>query len=196
MYPFVIPADLTRSMEAAITTTRKEQREPDKLICSVSQQGIVHDISPPLQHRKWLERNWAKLGSDVDLFAKETQTWGVTRETVRNRHQTLANEVISKFTGCRLLSAFSTRCDKVTIYFEELIGSVCRGWLSDSSIEFCFSEFAASTEGGCCVLSSLLWQIGWPATPRDQLGDYMFIVHAVNLSGSHWGIIIVQIALS
>ncbi|POM68644.1 26S proteasome non-ATPase regulatory subunit 11 [Phytophthora palmivora] len=148
-----------------------------------------------VEDRKWLERNWSKLDSDVDFFAKETQTWGVTRETVRKRHQTLANEVISKFTNCRLRSAFSTRCDKVTIPFEELVGSVCRGWLSDSSIEFCLSEIAASARG-CCVVSSLLWQIGWPASPRDQLGDYKFVVHPVNLSGSHWGIIIIQLEFS
>ncbi|POM78845.1 Hypothetical protein PHPALM_3579 [Phytophthora palmivora] len=224
IHPFVIPADLTRSMEAAITTARKEQREPDNLVPSVSQQGIVLDIvasiDPKLwkfcsrygnastefyrvkakakswvEDRKWLERNWSKLDSDVDFFAKETQTWGVTRETVRKRHQTLANEVISKFTNCRLRSAFATRCDKVTIPFEELVGSVCRGWLSDSSIEFCLSEIAASA-GGCCVVSSLLWQIGWPATPRDQLGDYKFVVHPVNLNDSHWGIIIIQLELS
>ncbi|OWZ23831.1 26S proteasome non-ATPase regulatory protein [Phytophthora megakarya] len=89
------------------------------------------------------------------------------------------------------MNPFATRCDKVAISFEELIGSVCRGWFSDPSIEFCLSEFAASAEGNCCVLSSRLWQIGWPATPRDQLGDYKFIVYTVNLSGSHWGIIIV-----
>ncbi|ETP09246.1 hypothetical protein F441_14880 [Phytophthora nicotianae CJ01A1] len=44
MHPFAIPVDLTRSMEAAISTTRKEQREPDKLDSNVSQQGIVLDI--------------------------------------------------------------------------------------------------------------------------------------------------------
>ncbi|OWZ23830.1 LOW QUALITY PROTEIN: hypothetical protein PHMEG_0001240 [Phytophthora megakarya] len=38
IHPFVIPADLTRSMEAAVTTTRKEQRETDKHIGGVSQQ--------------------------------------------------------------------------------------------------------------------------------------------------------------
>ncbi|KAK1947984.1 Zinc finger SWIM domain-containing protein 3 [Phytophthora citrophthora] len=82
--------------------------------------------------RKWLEHNWSKLDSD-----------GVTRENVRKRHQSLANEVISKFTNCRLRSAFATRCDKVTIPFEELVGSVCRGWLSDSSTEFCLGVIAA-----------------------------------------------------
>ncbi|OWY93877.1 hypothetical protein PHMEG_00036560 [Phytophthora megakarya] len=43
VHPFVIPAVLTRPMEAAITTTRKEQREPDKLVRNVSQQGIARD---------------------------------------------------------------------------------------------------------------------------------------------------------
>ncbi|KAL3656714.1 hypothetical protein V7S43_018378 [Phytophthora oleae] len=174
MHPFVIPVDLTRSMEAAITTARKEQREPDKLDARLSQQGIVLDIVATIdpkiwkfcsryvnamtvfyrvkakakswvEDRKWLEGNWTKLDSVIDLFAKETKTWSVTREAVRNRHQTLANEVISKFTACRLRSEFATRCEKVTVRFEEMIGSVCRGWLTDSSIEFCFSDIAAST---------------------------------------------------
>ncbi|KAG1713390.1 hypothetical protein DVH05_001177 [Phytophthora capsici] len=221
MHPFVIPVDLTRSMEAAISTTRKEQREPDKLDSHVSQQGIVLDIvatiDPKLwkfcsryvnaasdfyrvkaktkswvEDRKWLERNWVKVDSDIDLFAKETKTWGVTRETVCNRHQALANEVISEFSDCRLRSEYVTKCGKVTIRFEDVVGSVCRGWLSDSSVEFFLSEIAASTEG-CCVVSSLLWQIGWSAAPRAQLRDYKFVVHPVNLKASHWGVIIVNL---
>ncbi|OWZ05075.1 hypothetical protein PHMEG_00022906 [Phytophthora megakarya] len=176
MHPFVIPLDLTRSMEAALSTARKEQREPDKLDSKLSQQGIVLNIvatiDPKLwkfcsryvnaatnfyrvkakakawvHDRTWLERNWTKVDSDIDLFAKETKTWGVTRETVRNRHQALANEVTSKFSDRPLRSEFATKCDKV-------VGRVCRGWLSDSSIELCLSEIAASTEG-CCVVSSL-----------------------------------------
>ncbi|EEY58428.1 26S proteasome non-ATPase regulatory subunit 11, putative [Phytophthora infestans T30-4] len=211
-------------MEAAICTARKEQREPDKVDSTVSQKGVVLDIvatiDPKLwkfcsryvnaasvfyrvkakakswvEDRKWLERNWIKVDSDVDLFAKETKTWGVTREAVRNRHQVLANEVISKFSDRRLRSEYATKCGKVTICFEDVVGRVCRGWLSDSSIDFCLSEIAASTEG-CRVLSSLLWQIGWPATPRVQLRDIKFVVHPVNLSASHWGTIIVNLGVS
>lgn len=53
MHPFVIPVDLTRSMEAAICTARKEQREPDKLDSTVSQKGVVLDIVATIDPKLW-----------------------------------------------------------------------------------------------------------------------------------------------
>ncbi|OWZ22597.1 26S proteasome non-ATPase regulatory protein [Phytophthora megakarya] len=40
-------------MEAAITTTRKEQREPDELTHSVTQQGIVLNIVATIDLKLW-----------------------------------------------------------------------------------------------------------------------------------------------
>ncbi|KAG1689659.1 hypothetical protein DVH05_002017 [Phytophthora capsici] len=40
-------------MEAAISTTRKEQREPDKLDSNVSQQGIALDIVATIDPKLW-----------------------------------------------------------------------------------------------------------------------------------------------
>ena len=43
--------------------------------------------------------------------------------------------------------------------------------------------------GSCFLLSSLCWSLGWPTQPKVRLEDFKFIVHPVNLKGSHWEVI-------
>ncbi|ETP28142.1 hypothetical protein F442_22571 [Phytophthora nicotianae P10297] len=121
MHPFVIPGDITRSMDAAIKTARAEQREPDPLDDSIKKQGIQLDLvasfDPKLwkfsgqyvgaattfyyvktkvrqwfEDRKWLEQDWRKIVSDVDFLAVETGTSGLSSDAVRARHWAMANE--------------------------------------------------------------------------------------------------------
>ncbi|KAG6941928.1 hypothetical protein JG688_00018404 [Phytophthora aleatoria] len=104
MHTFVISVDLTRSLQAALATARKEQHTPDELDANTKKQGIVLDlvatIDPKLwkmrgnfvgaltgfhaiktkiqvwfEDRKWLEQDWRKVSSNVSLFAEETNTW-------------------------------------------------------------------------------------------------------------------------
>ncbi|KAG6951418.1 hypothetical protein JG687_00013623 [Phytophthora cactorum] len=104
MHTFVIPVDLTRSLQAALATARKEQYTPDELDANTKKQGIVLDlvatIGPKLwkmrgnfvsaltgfhaiktkiqvwfEDRKWLEQDWRKVSSNVSLFTEETNTW-------------------------------------------------------------------------------------------------------------------------
>ncbi|KAE9297035.1 hypothetical protein PR003_g23610 [Phytophthora rubi] len=134
---FVIPIDLTRSMQAAISNARQEQRKPTELDGRVKKQGIVLELvastDPKLwkfssryvhsllgfyaikakgrawfADRKWLEQDWRKVKSDVALFAHETRTFGMSADSMGNRHRALANEVISKFTSSRLRTKFVT----------------------------------------------------------------------------------------
>ncbi|KAF1782499.1 hypothetical protein GQ600_12259 [Phytophthora cactorum] len=44
MHTFVIPVDLTRSLQAALATARKEQYTPDELDANTKKQGIVLDL--------------------------------------------------------------------------------------------------------------------------------------------------------
>ncbi|KAE9047748.1 hypothetical protein PR001_g4077 [Phytophthora rubi] len=184
---FVIPIDLTRSMQAAISNARQEQRKPDELDARVKKQGIVLEvvasIDPKLwkfssqyvyslvgfyaikakgrawfADRKWLEQDWRKVKSDVALFAHETKTFGMSADSMGNRHRALANEIISKFTSSRLRTEFVTMNGGGLISFDNIVGGICR------------------------------------ATPKEPLGNIKFVVHPVNLNASHWGIIIVRLS--
>lgn len=141
------------------------------------------------EDRKWLEKNWRKVNSDVDLFAVETETSGLSVDAVKERHCTMANEVISKFASSRLSSEYTTRSGKACIAFENVVGGLCRGWLNDSPIDFCL-EFIGSTMRDCYVLSSLTAAVGWPKTPNTRITSTKFMIQPVNLNQSHWGIII------
>ncbi|KAG7375381.1 26S proteasome non-ATPase regulatory subunit 11 [Phytophthora pseudosyringae] len=215
---FVIPPDLTQSMQAAVTNTRSEKNKPGDLDESVKKQGlaleIVASIDPKMwkfsgqfvgpltgfyavkakgkswfQDRKWLEQDWRKLDSDVDIFANETNTAEISADGVRDRHQAMANEVIAKFTSSRLRTEFVTLSGGGIISFEHIVGSLCRGWLNDSPIDFCLDTIGAAV-GNYIGLSSLSWALGWPRTPKSRLADIKFIVHPVNLRANHWGVII------
>jgi len=142
------------------------------------------------QDRKWLEQDWRSLEADVELFSHETNTAGLSTDGLRRRHQAMANEVIAKFSSSRLRTEFSSRSGEGMINFEHIVGSLCRGWLNDSPIDFCLETMGASV-GNCFLLSSLSWILGWPTQPKVRLADVKFIVHPVNLKGSHWGVIIV-----
>ncbi|KAG3080699.1 hypothetical protein PI125_g20370 [Phytophthora idaei] len=53
MHTFVIPADLTRSMQAAIKAARMEQRPPGELDDRVKRQGIALDIVASVDPKLW-----------------------------------------------------------------------------------------------------------------------------------------------
>ncbi|EGZ06300.1 hypothetical protein PHYSODRAFT_418207, partial [Phytophthora sojae] len=207
-------------MQAATTTTRKE-KQPIVLDEKAKKQGLVLDvvltIDPKLwefsgqyvgaltgfyaikakctswsKDRKWLEQDWRKVDSIVDLFAVETATAGLPRDAVPERHQGLANEIISKFTSSRLRTEFVTLSNKVLISFDNIVGGICRGWLNDSPVDFCLETLARSV-GKCHVLSSLTWAIGWPSLPKTALAATNFIIHPVNLHADHWGLIILRL---
>ncbi|ETO80505.1 hypothetical protein F444_05007 [Phytophthora nicotianae P1976] len=200
MHNFAIPVDLTRSMQAAITTAKREQCKPDELDESVKKHGIVLDmvasIDPQIwkfsgayigslvgfhaiktkghvwfEDRKWLEQNWLKIPSNVSLFARETRTQGLSADAVCNRHKALANE---------------------NDHFREHFGRAVSGWLNDSHIDFCLRTLG-SVVGNCYAISSLLWIVGWPSIPKAAVARTKFILHAVNLDSSHWGIIMVHL---
>ncbi|KAE9063599.1 hypothetical protein PF006_g30902, partial [Phytophthora fragariae] len=221
MHSFVIPVDLTRSLQAAITTARKEQRSPPALVDSVKAQGFVLDvvatIDPKLwkhsgrfvgaltgfhgikskwhvwvEDRKWLEQDWRRVEANVSLFSVQANTTGMSVDAACQRHRILANEVISKFASSRLRTEFITQSGGGTITFENMVGGLCRGWLNDSHVDFCLRTLV-SMESGIHVISSLMWDIGWPSTPKVALGDIKFVLHPVNLDESHWGIIIIRL---
>lgn len=126
----------------------------------------------------------------MELFAQETNTARLSADSVRRRHQAMANEVIAKFSSSRLRTEFVARSGGGRINFEHIVGSLCRGWINDCPIDFCLETMGASV-GNCFLLSSLSWIIGWPTQPKLRLADIKFIVHPVNLKGNHWGVIIV-----
>ncbi|KAG3023774.1 hypothetical protein PC128_g12310 [Phytophthora cactorum] len=165
MHTFVIPVDLTRSLQAALATARKEQYTPDELDANTKKQGIVLDlvatIDPKLwkmrgnfvsaltgfhaiktkiqvwfEDRKWLEQDWRKVSSNVSLFTEETNTW-VCEEMLS---VIATDEVIAKFTSSRLRTEFATLSGKGTISFENIFGGLCRGWLNDSHVDFCLKN--------------------------------------------------------
>eukprot|EP00644_Phytophthora_capsici_P018746 jgi/Phyca11/132756/e_gw1.224.1.1 len=212
-------------MEAAIKTARAEQKEPDALDHRIKKQGIVLDlvasIDPKLwnfsgafvgalttfyavkaktrswfEDRKWLERNWRNVDSDVELFGMETGTSRISGAAVQDRHQKLANEVISKFTSSSLSSEFVTSSGKGLISFSNIVGGLCRGWLNDSPVDFCLERIAEDV-GHCFVLSTLAWSVGWlllsTGTPKDPITGKKFIIHPMNLNGNHWGVVIVRL---
>ncbi|KAG1694541.1 hypothetical protein DVH05_021047 [Phytophthora capsici] len=157
MHPFVIPVDLTRSMEAAIKTARAEQKEPDALDHRIKKQGIVLDLVASIDPKLW-KFSGAFVGAlttfyavktkirswfEDQLFGMETGASGISGAAVQDRHQKLANEVISKFTSSS-------------------------GWLNDSPVDFCLERIAEEV-GHCFVLSTLAWGVGWPAAPKDPI---------------------------
>ncbi|KAF1791305.1 hypothetical protein GQ600_17150 [Phytophthora cactorum] len=217
MHTFVIPVDLTRSLQAALATARNEQHTPDELDANTKKQGIVLDlvatIDPKLwkmrgnfvgaltgfhaiktkiqvwfEDRKWLEQDWRKVSSSV-YVCRGDEHLGLRGDAVCDRHRDLANEVIAKFTSSRLRTEFAALSGKGTISFENIFGGLCRGWLNDSHVDFCLKTLGDSV-GSYYVLSSLMWAVGWPSTPRKSLADITSILHPVNLDSSHWGIII------
>ncbi|ETI54306.1 hypothetical protein F443_02848 [Phytophthora nicotianae P1569] len=221
MHPFVIPADLTRSMEAAIKDAKNEQRGPGPLADKIKKQGIgldiVASIDPKLwkfsgkyvgaltafyavksnirswfDDRKWLERDWRKVVSNVDLFGAETGMTGLSSDAVCNRHWAMANEVISKFTISRLSSEFAPKSGKGIIAFDNIVGGLCRGWLNDSPVDFCMESLSEVVEQ-CYVLSSLTSAVGWPRLPTSPIIATRFILHPFNLKQNHWGVIIARL---
>ncbi|OWZ14076.1 hypothetical protein PHMEG_00012498 [Phytophthora megakarya] len=188
---------LQRSMQPAITTAKKDQIEPNKLEESVKKQGIVLDtvatIDPKLwkfsgmyvgstqgfyaiqakghmwlEDRKWVEQDWKRIESNVNLFADETGCNELPTEAIPKRHQALANEVISKFASCRLRTKFLTLFGKGMICFDNIIGHICRNWLNDSVVDFCMETIGTFI-------------------------DTKFI-NPVNLDSNHWGVIIVRLS--
>ncbi|ETN23544.1 hypothetical protein PPTG_00124 [Phytophthora nicotianae INRA-310] len=202
-------------MNAAITAARAEQREPDPLDDSTKKQGIRLDlvayIDPKLwkfsgkltwalyyvktkvrqwfEDRKWLEQDWRKIASDVDFLAVETGTSGLSSDAVRDRHWVIANEVISKFALIRLSAEFVTPSRGCFITFENAVGGLCKCWMNNSRIDFCF-EVIGSTADKCYVLSSHTTSTGWPKTPKKLITNTKFITQPVNLKRSHWGVVI------
>ncbi|OWY96644.1 hypothetical protein PHMEG_00033042 [Phytophthora megakarya] len=146
-----------------------------------------------LEDRKWLEQDWKRIESNVNLFADETGCNELPTEAIPKRHQALANEVISKFASCRLRTQFLTLSGKGMICFDNIIGHICRNWLNDSVIDFCM-ETIGTFIGNCYVLSSLMWSVVWPKLPRTSIRDTKFIVNPVNLDSNHWGVIIVRLS--
>ncbi|POM57846.1 Hypothetical protein PHPALM_37594 [Phytophthora palmivora] len=145
-------------MDAVIKNAYKEQTYPDPLKDRIKNQGAVLDlvasIDPKfwkfsrafvglsttfyavknklrlwLEDRKWLEQDWLRVEADVDLFGLETETSGLSRDAVYERHQTLANEVIAKFATSPLSLEFTTPSGKGLISFDNIVGGVCNGWL-------------------------------------------------------------------
>ncbi|KAI9982326.1 hypothetical protein PInf_008241 [Phytophthora infestans] len=66
-------------MQASIKTAKSEQRHPDPLDDRIKKQGIAK-VQAWFKDRKWLEKNWRKVNSDVDLFAVETETMADLRD--------------------------------------------------------------------------------------------------------------------
>ncbi|KUF82031.1 hypothetical protein AM587_10001081 [Phytophthora nicotianae] len=56
MHTFVIPVDLTRSLQAAIKTARKEQHAPDELDARLKKQGVVLDLVATVDPKLWKMR--------------------------------------------------------------------------------------------------------------------------------------------
>ncbi|KAG2806669.1 hypothetical protein PC129_g4577 [Phytophthora cactorum] len=208
-------------MQAATTSARKEKTKPDELDDDIKGHGIVLDlvasIDPKIwkfssrfvhasagfytnkakakawnDDRKWLEQDWRKVNSDVRPFAGETNTSGISGTALCDRHQVLANEIIAKFSFCRLRTEFLTQSSRGLISFANVVGGLCRGWLNDSPIDLCLGSMIESHEK-CIGLSALAGAVGWPTAPDAPLGEYEYIITPVNMKANHWGIIIVRI---
>lgn len=221
MHAFVIPVDLAQSMAAAVKTARKELLRPGPLDEKLKQNGVVIDIvasiDPKLwkfsgtyvgslttfyavkstvrkwfEDRKWLEQDWRKVESDVKFFGAETATAGLSASAIRERHRFMANEVISKFASTHFSCEFVPLSGNCVVSFENIVGGLCTGWLNDSPIDFCLSHLACVTEQ-CYTLTSLTWSVGWPKVPKAPIAATKFIIHPVNLSDSHWAVIIVHL---
>ncbi|ETL29152.1 hypothetical protein F441_09395 [Phytophthora nicotianae CJ01A1] len=145
-----------------------------------------------IEDRKWLEQDWRKIDSVIKVFDVATNTAGLAQDAVRIRHQELANDVISKCASSPLRTTFVTRSNTLWLGFDNIIGALCRGWLNDSAVEFCLETIAGSI-GQSLMLSTLLGVVGWPTTPKSQILDTKFMVHSVNLSANHWGLITVRL---
>ncbi|KAG2865950.1 hypothetical protein PC113_g3262 [Phytophthora cactorum] len=202
-------------MDAAIKTAKAEQKESGPHQACVKRQGIVADLVGSIdpkpwkfsgkyvgtsktfyavkamtrawfEDRKWLEQNWRKIVSDVELFAVETGTSGLSAGDVRGRHWTTANEVILKFSSSQLSSEFLTPSGWDFVSFENVVGGLCKRWLYDSPIYFCLAAIARMT-AKCYVLSSLASTVGCPMPPTAPITAAEFIVYPVYLTESHWG---------
>ncbi|GMF18819.1 unnamed protein product [Phytophthora lilii] len=92
----------------------------------------------------------------------------------------------------RLRTEFVTLSNKAMVSFDNIVGGICRGWVNDGAIDFCLESIAASV-GQCLMLSTRMGAIRWPKTPEAKTTETRFIVHPVNLSESHRGIIIVNL---
>jgi hypothetical protein len=128
----------------------------------------------------------------VSLFAVQTNTTGLSVDAACQSHRVMANEVIGKFDSSTLRTEFVTQSGGGSITFENIVGGLCRGWLNDSRIDCCLRTLG-SVESGIHVVSSLMWNIGWPSTPNVAFGDVKFVLHPVNLDSNHWGIIIIRV---
>ncbi|GMF44426.1 unnamed protein product [Phytophthora fragariaefolia] len=53
MHTFMIPLDLTKTLQAAITTAWHEQREPDELEACVKAQGLAFDLVASIGPKLW-----------------------------------------------------------------------------------------------------------------------------------------------
>ncbi|KAG6943922.1 hypothetical protein JG687_00018160, partial [Phytophthora cactorum] len=110
-------------MQAAIKAARMEQRPPGELDDRVKRQGIALDIVASVDPKLWKFSSkfvHALVNSDVELFAHATKTRGLSATAVRDRHRVLANEIISKFTSCRLRTEFVTLTGRGMISFENI----------------------------------------------------------------------------
>ncbi|ETO73167.1 hypothetical protein F444_10858 [Phytophthora nicotianae P1976] len=164
MHAFAIPVDLSRSLQAAVTTAWKDQNAPDPLTDTVKKHGVRLDIVATIDPKLW----------------------------EFSRHQDLANEVIGKFASSRLLTEIRTLTGTGSTTFENILGGLCRGWLNDTHIDFCLRAIGGAV-GGCYVISSLMWDFGWPSTPKIPIGQVNFVLHAVHLDDNHWGVVIIHL---
>ncbi|ETL95947.1 hypothetical protein L917_06363 [Phytophthora nicotianae] len=145
-----------------------------------------------IEDRKWLEQDWRKIDSVVELFDVATNTAGLVPDAVRIRYQEVANDAISKFASSPLRTTFVTRSNTLWLGFDNIIGALCQGWLNDSAVDFCLEAIVGSI-GQSLMLSTLLGVVGWPTSPKTQILYTKFIVHPVSLSANHWGLITVRL---
>ncbi|ETP47172.1 hypothetical protein F442_06722 [Phytophthora nicotianae P10297] len=201
--------------------TKADQMFPVKLDKNMKKQGLMNDvvitINPKLwkfsgdyacamtafydmkakcrswiEDRKWLEQDWRKIDSVVELFDVATNTAGLVPDAVRIRYQEVANDAISKFASSPLRTTFVTRSNTLWLGFDNIIGALCQGWLNDSAVDFCLEAIVGSI-GQSLMLSTLLGVVGWPTSPKTQILYTKFIVHPVSLSANHWGLITVRL---
>ncbi|ETM41283.1 hypothetical protein L914_12935 [Phytophthora nicotianae] len=129
-------------MEAAIKTAKVEQKELDALDDRIQQQHITLDLVASIDPKFWKysgafvgalttfyavkskTRSWFE--DHVELFGMETGTSEISSPPVQDRHQKLANEMISKFTSSSLISEFVTSSGKGLIRFSNIVGGLCR----------------------------------------------------------------------
>lgn len=134
-----------------------------------------------------LDENWLS----GELFCVGIKTAGLAPQADRVRHKDIANEIISKFASSPLRAAFATRSNTLWLGFDNIIGALCRGWLSDCAVDFCLEAIAWSI-GQTLMLSALFGVVGWPTIPKTPILETNFTVHSVNLNANHWRLIRVR----